>query len=195
MPFDGPIPSVGIAADFWSLRFVRETCESFAVRKNVPLPYAVNTDTGVMATVYVDGGYGYAATADLSPAGLRDALERAARWARVTARHALFDSRALPRPAPQGEYRSPSLDTPLPSRREWYDLLLHESQEAAMNFLKPGEEMLLPNAVARKRGFEYVATPPLGPTAVVAILSDRRVQILDLPDTSQKTRSEAETVA
>jgi hypothetical protein len=29
----------------------------------------------------------------------------------------------------------------------------------------------------------------------VAILSDRRVQILDLPDTSQKTRSEAETVA
>ena len=73
--------------------------------------------------------------------------------------------------------------------------LIAESQEAAMNFLKPGEEMLLPNAVARKRGFEYVATPPLGPTAVVAILSDRRVQILDLPDTSQKTRSEAETVA
>jgi Domain of unknown function (DUF4384) len=72
--------------------------------------------------------------------------------------------------------------------------LIAESEEAAMNFLKPGEEMLLPNAIARKRGFEYVATPPLGPTAVVAILSDRRVQILDLPDISQKTRSEAETV-
>ena len=73
--------------------------------------------------------------------------------------------------------------------------LIAESGEAAMNFLRPGEEMLLPNAFAKKRGFEYVATPPLGPTAVVAILSDRRVQILDLPDTSQKTRSEAETVA
>jgi hypothetical protein len=72
--------------------------------------------------------------------------------------------------------------------------LIAESEEAAMNFLKPGEEMLLPNAIARKRGFEYVATPPLGPTAVVAILSDRRVQILDLPDVSHKTRSEAETV-
>jgi len=72
--------------------------------------------------------------------------------------------------------------------------LIAESEEAAMNFLRPGEEMLLPNSVAKKRGFEYVATPPLGSTAVVAILSDRRVQILDLPDVSQKTRNEAETV-
>jgi Domain of unknown function (DUF4384) len=72
--------------------------------------------------------------------------------------------------------------------------LIAESEEAAMNFLRPGEEMLLPNSVAKRRGFEYVATPPLGSTAVVAILSDRRVQILDLPDVSPKTRSEAETV-
>jgi hypothetical protein len=72
--------------------------------------------------------------------------------------------------------------------------LIAESEEAAMNFLRPGEEMSLPNAVAKKRGFEYVATPPRGPTAVVAILSDRRVQILDLPDTSQKPLGEAETV-
>jgi hypothetical protein len=37
-------------------------------------------------------------------------------------------------------------------------------------------------------------TPPLGATAVVAILSDRRVQILDLPDTTQNTRNAAETL-
>jgi hypothetical protein len=70
--------------------------------------------------------------------------------------------------------------------------LIAQSDEAAMNFLKPGEEMQLPNAVAKKRGFEYVATPPAGVTTVVAILSDRRVQILDLPDTSQKTLGEAD---
>ena len=63
-----------------------------------------------------------------------------------------------------------------------------------MNFLKPGEEMQLPNSVAKKRGFEYVTTPPAGSAAIVAILSDRKVQLLDLPDTSQKTRSEAETL-
>jgi predicted Zn-dependent protease len=133
MPFDGPLPAVDIEADYWSLRFVRETCESFAVRKNVPLPYAVLDDTGVMASVYADGGYGYAATADLSPAGLRAALARAAEWARATARHAVMDSRALPRPVPQGEYRSPSFDTALPSRREWYDMLMQESRAAAID--------------------------------------------------------------
>ena len=73
--------------------------------------------------------------------------------------------------------------------------LIAQSEEAAMNFIKPGEEMQLPNAVAKKRGFEYVTTPPVGATAVVAILSDRKVQILDLPDSSQKTRTEAETLS
>jgi hypothetical protein len=72
--------------------------------------------------------------------------------------------------------------------------LIAQSEEAAMNFIKPGEEMLLPNSVAKKRGFEFVTTPPAGAATIVAILSDRRVQILDLPDTSQQTRTEAETL-
>ena len=59
-------PDVDIRADFWSLRFVEETSASYAVRKNVPLPFAAATDRGVMASVYVDGGYGYAATSDTS---------------------------------------------------------------------------------------------------------------------------------
>jgi hypothetical protein len=72
--------------------------------------------------------------------------------------------------------------------------LIATSEEAAMNFVKPGEAMLVPNAVARKRGFEFVMTPPLGATAVVAILSDRRVQILDLPDTTPNARSAADAL-
>ena len=42
------------------------------------MPFAASTDRGAMATVYADGGYGYAATGDTSPAGLAAALERAA---------------------------------------------------------------------------------------------------------------------
>src|SRR4051812_43192837 len=64
--------------------------------------------------------------------------------------------------------------------------MIVQSQEAATNFIKPGEELLIPNSAAKKHGFEYVITPPLGTAAVVAILSDRRVQILDLPDNAQK---------
>ena len=67
MPFDGPVPDFDVRADFWSLRFVEERNESFSVRKNVPMPYVAATDRGVMASVYADGGYGYAATGDTSP--------------------------------------------------------------------------------------------------------------------------------
>jgi predicted Zn-dependent protease len=130
MPFDGPLPAFDVRADFWSLRFVEERSEMFAVRKNVAMPYTASTDRGVMATVYADGGYGYAATGDTSAAGLAAALERAARWARTTARHGLFDSRSLPHPAPRGNYASPAFADPAPSRREWYELLHAESASA-----------------------------------------------------------------
>jgi hypothetical protein len=73
--------------------------------------------------------------------------------------------------------------------------MIVQSQEAATNYIKPGEEMLIPNSAARKLGFEYVMAPPHGTASMVAILSDRRVQILDLPDNAQKPRTEAETVS
>ena len=124
-----PLPT-GIAADYWSLRFVDEDSATYAVRKDVPLPLSLARDCGVMATVYAGGGYGYAATSDLSPSGLRNVLQRAADWARATARHALVDSRSLPRPAPRGTYASPGLDSPERSPGAWYDLLQAESAAA-----------------------------------------------------------------
>jgi predicted Zn-dependent protease len=124
---------IRVDADFWSLREVEAASESYAVRKDVALPFFAATDRGAMATVYAGGGYGYAATADTSPAGLEAALERAAALARATAKHALLDSRTLPRPAPRGEFASPSLNSPRRSRREWYELLMQESRSAAID--------------------------------------------------------------
>src|SRR4029450_6826712 len=112
-----PMPAFDVRADFWSLRFVEERSEAFAVRKNVAMPFSASTDRGAMATVYAAAGSGYAPTADTSPAGLRGALERAAHWARVTARTALFDSRSLPLPAPRGGYLSPGFRGALPAPR------------------------------------------------------------------------------
>jgi hypothetical protein len=70
--------------------------------------------------------------------------------------------------------------------------MVAQAPEAATNFIKPGDELLIPNAAARKNGFEYVITAPAGDAAVVAILSDRRVQLLDLPDNAQTTQTGAE---
>ena len=127
------LPRIVRGTDFWSLRIVDEHSETYSVRKNVALrPFACR-DHGAMATVYADGGYGYAATGDTSPAGLAAALARAAAWARATAKLALIDARSLPRPAPRGEYASPSFGVPTRSRREWFELLMQESRDAAID--------------------------------------------------------------
>ncbi len=72
--------------------------------------------------------------------------------------------------------------------------MIAQSDEAAANFLRPGEALVIPNKAAQKRGFDYVITEPAGEAAVVAILSDRRVQLLDLPDNAERPRTEAEII-
>jgi predicted Zn-dependent protease len=58
-----------------------------------------------MITVMHGGGYGYAATSDVSPSGLRAAVDRARTWAAQTATRAVeYGSIALPHP--RGAYRT-----------------------------------------------------------------------------------------
>ncbi|MCL2385215.1 MAG: DUF4384 domain-containing protein [Alphaproteobacteria bacterium] len=49
------------------------------------------------------------------------------------------------------------------------------------NFITPESSVTLPGPGGRG-GFEFVATPPLGVGLIVAILSDKPLQIIDLPD-------------
>ncbi len=116
--------------DFWSLRLVDESADTYAVRKNVAQPPVSARDRGAMLTVWANGGSGYAATSDLSRAGLQAALDRATEWARATAAASLIDFRTLAKPAPRGEYASPNVDAPAWSRRDWYELLAAESRAA-----------------------------------------------------------------
>jgi predicted Zn-dependent protease len=124
---------LGSDADFWSLRVVDEQAECYAVRKNIPQPPVLISDRGAMLTAFADGGCGYAATSDLSRAGLQLALDRATAWARATAHRSLIDFRTTPRPAPQGVYASPQIDSPGRSQREWYELLGAESSSAGFD--------------------------------------------------------------
>jgi Domain of unknown function (DUF4384) len=73
--------------------------------------------------------------------------------------------------------------------------MIAQSPEAASNFVKPGQDLVIPNVTAKKNGFEYVVTPPLGMATVVAILSERRVQILDLPDSGLQQGSGSEIIS
>ena len=50
------------------------------------------------------------------------------------------------------------------------------------NFVRPGRPLQIPNPTEVLNGFEFVASPPAGTAMVVAILSDRPVEMIDLPD-------------
>ena len=61
-------------------------------------------------------------------------------------------------------------------------LLREAGNRQAMNFVRPGRPLQIPNPADALAGFEFVASAPTGTAMVVAILSDRPVQLIDLPD-------------
>src|SRR5215470_6772052 len=98
--------SVAPAVDFCTLRVVDERDERLAVRRGVVQPPHVSYDSGAMLTVWHGGGIGYAATSDLTAAGLRRAAEQACEWARRTAGRHLLGGLGWRPSVRDGEYTS-----------------------------------------------------------------------------------------
>jgi hypothetical protein len=61
-------------------------------------------------------------------------------------------------------------------------LMIPGGARVSSNFLRPGKIFRIPDRENLYSGFEFVASPPAGTALVVAILSDRPVQMVDLPD-------------
>src|ERR1043165_8558180 len=102
----GRFRALATRADFASLRVVDEVSERVSVRQDVPEPPQTSFDRGAMVTVVDGDGVGYAATSDLSDAGLGAACARAKHWAALSrSRSVLRDIVAMP--APSGTYSSP----------------------------------------------------------------------------------------
>jgi Domain of unknown function (DUF4384) len=60
--------------------------------------------------------------------------------------------------------------------------LLERLGDGDINFIQANRTLTIPSEEISKRGFNYVATEPTGSVAIVAILSQRKVQLIDLPD-------------
>lgn len=86
-----------------------------------------------MITVMHGGGYGYAATSDLSAEGLRAAIGKAKAWAAASAGRSVVDYSHIALPRQRGRYASPHSTMPQPSRREIIDILLAESAACALD--------------------------------------------------------------
>jgi predicted Zn-dependent protease len=121
--------SLAPAVDFCSLRVVDERSEQLMVRQNILQPLTSKTDCGAMITIMHRGGYGYAATSDLTAAGLKDAIGRARAWADASAGRSVADYSAIALPRPSGTYAGPgrAAQATLP-RKDAIDLLMRESQ-------------------------------------------------------------------
>ncbi len=114
-------------AQFHSLRHVRQASQHLAVRKNIAEPPALSHDEGVMLTVRLNGVEAYAATSDLSQAGLQRALEHAEAQARAATGYALLDLSEHVVAEARFDYLSPQLETPFPALGDCYQLLHAES--------------------------------------------------------------------
>ena len=114
---------------FCSLRVYCRRDESLAVRQDVPEPLYRSENVGAMITVFDRGGMGYAATSDITPEGLRRAMERAVEWARLTAGRCVVDSDLIAMPEPTGEYQGPDkVPWTSSSLRDKLDLLMEQSR-------------------------------------------------------------------
>lgn len=115
------------AVDFCSLRLVHTRHEALSVRRDIVQPVHRGDDLGAMVTVWDGGGSGYAATADLSRAGLARAIAEAVAWARASAGRTLAGSEPLSTTPVQAQYHGPTGQPwdslPLAAK---LDLLRHE---------------------------------------------------------------------
>ncbi len=92
-------------ADWLAIRFVQENTHRRTARNGRPEQNSVGIERGVMIEALVDGHIAYAATSNLSRAGLQQAAHRAALNARSAAHLKLFDSSPEQHPPALGSYR------------------------------------------------------------------------------------------
>ncbi|SEJ56497.1 TldD/PmbA family protein [Pseudomonas sp. NFR16] len=162
-------------AQFFSLRYVKQTSQHLSVRKNIAEPPQLSTDEGAMLTVRVNGVEAYAATNDISQRGLQAALERAENQARMLASHALLDLSDQPVATSCADYLSPNLNSAFPSLSDCYALLGSESanvphDERLVNWqvslgLENVEQIYLNSAGAQIRQAHRFVFPGLSVTA------------------------------
>lgn len=122
------------AVDFCSLRVVDERSEEMLVRQDVLQPLQNHRSFGAMLTVIDKGGYGYAATSDLSRAGLQAALQQARHWAQLGAGKSVTNFSSLPQSSVVGSYSSPASPAAARlSRKDLINLLMQESAACQIN--------------------------------------------------------------
>ena len=112
---------------FHSLRYVHQDNLGLSVSRNVVDPPRRHYSQGVMLCVRAHGNEAFAATSDLTEAGLEQAYQEALELAKAQASHGLLHLPLSQGAGFKAEYRSPGAESPLADTRHWLDVLRSES--------------------------------------------------------------------
>jgi predicted Zn-dependent protease len=93
-------------AEWVGLRYVREKTHSFNVKDDAFDSYDVSESEGVMVEALVAGQMGYAATSELTEAGISKALESAVQQADRASQFSAFQATPAVRPSTKKRYQS-----------------------------------------------------------------------------------------
>ncbi len=107
IPFESALQHAMQSAQWAGVRLSSETTTQRVVRNDRPEANQSSLEEGAMCEVLVNGHFGYAATADISVAGLQRAFDRAIATTRVTSPYKVHAFDAGQRPHASGSYRSP----------------------------------------------------------------------------------------
>lgn len=94
-------------ADWLGLRFTSEKTQRRCVRNEISEQQSESTDSGVMVEAMINGHIAYAATSDLSEAGIMATARKAAQLAKITGTIKCHDFSETVRPISKGRYQSP----------------------------------------------------------------------------------------
>lgn len=93
--------------DFWSLRIVNEHSQQLSVRQDIMQPVHNRSSAGVMLTIIIGDGIGYAASSDVTESGLRDAISKASAIANYSNNKLVLKASDMARPSNSGTYTTP----------------------------------------------------------------------------------------
>ena len=107
LDFQSALANAGKTTQWAGLRYSRESTQYRSVRNDAPDRNETSLEEGAMCEVLINGHFGYAATADLSSAGLKRAFDRAIATTQATSPHKVHAFTQAHRAAVQGTYESP----------------------------------------------------------------------------------------
>lgn len=104
--FEKSLSSFKKQVEWVGLRYYRESTQKIFVRNETIERNGSSLDQGVMVEVMVNGHFGYAATSDLTPDGLKEAFIKAKTLSTQCSQYRAHEFNLDQRPTSQGQYQS-----------------------------------------------------------------------------------------